>query len=62
MKRIICEDMYGNELFSFSVNEDVILQEFSNCEIADVDLIDNQVTAIRVQQLEEVDKFKEVDE
>lgn len=52
MKRIICEDMYGNELFSFSVNEDVILQEFNNCDIADVDLIDNRVTAIRVQQID----------
>lgn len=52
MKKIICEDSYGNELFSFSVNEDVILQEFNNCEIADVDLTDNRVTAIRVQQID----------
>lgn len=56
MKKIICEDSHGNELFSFSVNEDVILQEFNNCEIVDVDLTDNQVTAIRAQQLKEVNK------
>lgn len=29
MKRIICKNMYRNELFSF---EDMILQEFSNAD------------------------------
>lgn len=51
MKRIICEDKYGNELFSFDFKEDITIQKYDNCEIADVEL-DNGVTIIRMQELD----------
>lgn len=50
MKRIICEDNNGTELFSFDFNEDIKIQKYNNCEIADVEL-DAGVTIIRMQQI-----------
>lgn len=52
MKRIICEDKYGKALFSFDFKEDIEFQNYNNCEIADVEL-DNGVTVIRLQQIED---------
>lgn len=52
MKRIICENQDGEELFSFDFKEDITFQSYNNCEIADVELIDG-VTIIRLQQIEE---------
>lgn len=51
MKRIICEDVDGNEILSFDFNEDITFQKYGNCEIADVEL-DAGVTVIRLQALE----------
>lgn len=50
MKRIICEDRYGNEIFSFDFTGDISVQQYNNCEIADVEL-DNNITIIRLQQI-----------
>lgn len=52
MKRLICEDKYGNELFSFDFNGDIDITKYSNCEIADIEL-DNEITVIRMQQISE---------
>lgn len=49
MKRIVCEDKYGNELFSFDFKEDIIIQNYHNCEIADVEK-QNDLTIIRLQE------------
>lgn len=54
MKRIIIENLYGEELFSFDFKEDITFQEYNNCEIADVELVDG-VTIIRLQQTEKED-------
>ena len=51
MKRIICEDMFGNELFSFDFKEDIQIQHYHNCEIADIDKKDG-LTIIRLQEIE----------
>lgn len=51
MKRIICEDIDGNEILSFDFKEDITIQKYGNCEIADVEL-DGELTIIRLQQLD----------
>lgn len=50
MKRIICENKYGDELFSFDFEEDIKIQNYNNCEIADIEL-DNGIEVIRIQKL-----------
>ena len=49
MKRIVCEDKYGNELFSFDFEEDINIKKYNNCEIADVET-DGDLTIIRLQE------------
>lgn len=48
MKRIICENKCGDELFSFDFEEDITIQKYNNCEIADIEL-DNGITVIKIQ-------------
>ena len=50
MKRIICEDVFGNELFSFDIKEDITIQNYTNCEIADIEK-DGDLTIIRLQEV-----------
>lgn len=50
MKRIVCEDIDGNEIFSFDFLGDISVQRYDNCEIADIEL-DNDITIIRLQQI-----------
>lgn len=50
MKRIICEDIFGNELFSFDFKEDINIQNYNNCEIADIEKQDD-LTIIRLQEI-----------
>lgn len=50
MQRIICEDKYGNEIFSFDFKERISIQKYNNCEIADVEYT-NGITVIRLQQI-----------
>jgi hypothetical protein len=49
MKRIVCENKYGDELFSFDFEEDISIKKYHNCEIADVEK-DGDVTIIRLQE------------
>ena len=49
MKRIVCENKYGDELFSFDFEEDINIKKYHNCEIADVEK-DGDVTIIRLQE------------
>ena len=51
MKRIICEDIDGNEILSFDFIGDITVQKYHNREIADVGL-DKDVTVIRLQQID----------
>ena len=51
MKRLVCEDSNGTELFSFEFEEDIKIQKYNNCEISDIEL-DAGVTVIRIQQLD----------
>ena len=51
MKRIICEDIDGNEILSFDFIGDITVQKYHNCEIADVGL-DKDITVIRLQQID----------
>lgn len=51
MKRLICEDKYGAEIFSFDFTGEFSIEKYNNCEISDVEL-DNGVTIIRLQQIE----------
>lgn len=53
MKRIVCEDASGAELFSFNFNEDIKILSYHNCEIADVELDEDLTTVIRLQQIKE---------
>lgn len=50
MKRIVCENKYGNEILSFEFEEDIIFQKYNNCEISDVEL-DGNITVIRLQAI-----------
>lgn len=50
MKRIICEDKYGNEILSFDFEEDISIKKFNNCDIADVEVEDN-ITIFRIQAI-----------
>lgn len=52
MKRIVCEDKYGDKIFSFEFSGDISIQNYDNCEIADVELDDDDVTVIRIQQID----------
>lgn len=51
MKRIICENKYGDEIFSFDFKEDITFQNYNNCEIADIELVDD-ITIIRLQEID----------
>lgn len=50
MKRIICEDINGNEILSFDFKEDIKIQNYGNCEIADV-ILDGNLTVIKLQAI-----------
>ena len=51
MKRIICEDIDGNEILSFDFIGDINVKKYHNCKIADVGL-DKDITVIRLQQID----------
>lgn len=55
MKRIVCEDIDGNEILSFDFEEDITIQNYGNCEIADVELNEG-VTIIRLQQIDNLNE------
>ena len=50
MKRIICEDKNGNEIFNFDFKEDIKIENYNNCEIADIEE-NNNITIIRLQKI-----------
>ena len=50
MKRIVCEDIKGNEILSFDFKEDIEIQNYGNCEIADV-ILDGNLTIIKLQAI-----------
>lgn len=50
MKRIVCEDIDGNEILSFDFKEDIEILKYNNCEIADIEK-DNDITIIRLQKV-----------
>ena len=50
MKKIVCEDKYGNEILSFEFKEDITFQKYNNCEISDVEL-DGKTTVVRLQAI-----------
>lgn len=52
MKRLVCENKYGDILFSFDFDEDISIKDYHNCEIADIEL-DNGITIIRMQQIDD---------
>lgn len=52
MKRLVCENKYGDILFSFDFDEDINIKNYHNCEIADIEL-NNGVTVIRMQQIDD---------
>ena len=51
MKRLICEDRYGNEIFSFDFTGEISIEKYNNCEISDVEL-DGETTVIRLQAID----------
>lgn len=55
MKRIVCEDIDGNEILSFDFEEDITIQNYGNCEIADIELNEG-VTIIRLQQIDNLNE------
>lgn len=56
MKRVICEDKDGNTLFSFDFEEDIQIQHYDNCEIADIET-DGDITVIRIQEIDKNNLF-----
>lgn len=50
IKRIICEDENGNTLFSFDFSGDILIKNYFNCEIADIET-ENNITIIRLQKI-----------
>ena len=52
IKRIVCENKDGDKIFSFEFSGDISIQNYDNCEIADVES-DDDVTVIRIQQIDD---------